>query len=1036
MGKSTMLEIRLFGSPQILLGGESVEGIRRKNRALVFYLAAHDDPILRDQILTLFWPDHERSASQPILRTMIHDLRKELAENFQADDRSLSIAPSALIDAHSFSTTLASSGLDAEQLTRALAFYKGDFLEGFSLADSPQLDDWAASERDRYRLMASRGFAELSRAREARRDYAAALESMRRALAFNEFQEELQRDVMRLLYLNGDRAGMIRQYEALRKLLDEELGVPPMPETRELYDALISDSYAAPVPVSSVPTTQPAPRASEAALPFIGREAEIEALKSQFGPGRLLLVEGEPGIGKTRLVSELIAAQLRTERSMLILQGAAYELEQGLPYQPITDALRGYLSRSDNAAWLPSSLAPIWLTELARLLPELLTQYPQIAPPAQPADEARLWEALLRFLQSLAERQRVWLFLDDLHWADASTIAWLGYAVRHATSPSLIFVSTTRPMDGASSLAKLRLALRREGRLAHVELSTLDHAAMGKMAAALSPGQREQLSGWLIENAEGNPFFLTELVRYARGIGLLSSDGQLDAELFSSQPVIPATIQNLIASRLLRLSEAARDVIHLAAVVGREFQFELLEQAASLPEAEALDAIEELQAAHLIRSIKNDSFVFDHSLTMQVALQDISSARQRSLHRRVAETLESLHHADLDAVAGLVARHYAEANLAERAAEYSFRAGQAAASLAAWVEALAFYEQALAHERDSARQAAIFIAIGTARFHTGEFLRATEDYRTAVRLAGQCKDWRQLETAHLTLNQPLLPQARFEEAIALAKELRESGPPELAICAEVAWSAALSVQSSHPTEAERHLREAERLLQEQPDYTGTISAAQIAYQLAAVIGQQGRSREAVALYQKAAGMVERGESRLDLLRNIMVYNNMAYHMNLIGDPAAENTVRKAVQMAQDRGSTSHLPYLYSTSGEIALTKGDVDAAEKFFRDGLELAKQIPVPERVAGMTANLGLAARQRGETGKARELLTEALGLAQQLGSHHLEVRIRIWLAPLLPPDEARGCLAPAHLVADKEGLQGLLDEIVGLEKGLQQAP
>ena len=397
--RSPSLEISLLGVPRLALDGRAVDGLRRKNRALVFYLAAHEEGITRDHLLAFFWPDHERAAAQPILRTMIHDLRGQLGEMFLASDQHVVLAGDAMVDVHALSTAINSSGSDMRQLAATLTLYKGDFLEGFSLADSPQFDDWAASERERYRLLAMRGFANLARLHEQVRDYPSALESVRRALAFNAYQEDLQRDLMRLLYLNGDRTGVIRQYEALRKLLDEEMGVPPMPETRKLYDAIINDNYVVSQPEVNAPIAAMRPESSEPALPFIGREEELARLRTQLDTGKLILLEGEAGIGKTRLAWELISSQTRHDPFALVLQGVAYELEQGLPYQPILDALRKLLGRADwKSLSAQLDLAPIWITELARLLPELLTQFPETPAPVQPADEARLWEALRSIL--------------------------------------------------------------------------------------------------------------------------------------------------------------------------------------------------------------------------------------------------------------------------------------------------------------------------------------------------------------------------------------------------------------------------------------------------------------------------------------------------------------------------------------------------------------------------------------------------------------------------------------------------------------
>jgi predicted ATPase len=679
------------------------------------------------------------------------------------------------------------------------------------------------------------------------------------------------------------------------------------------------------------------------------------------------------------------------------------------------------------------NLETIWLTELSRLLPELLTRFPKIPAPIPPADEPRLWEALLRLFRGLSRLGEVWLFLDDLHWADAATIAWLGYLIRHISSPSLNLLATSRPLEGQTDLIKLLQALTREDRLVQIQLSVLPESAMQKMAVVLSQKHNERLSSWLVKNAEGNPFFVTELVRYAQGIGLLKKDGALDMEMLDQSPAIPATIQNLIQSRLLKLSENARHILHISAIIGREFDFKLVRQASSFSESDALDAVEELQAANLINPLTEDKFTFDHSLTMEVSLNGMNETRRRFLHRQVADALESIYQDNLDPVSGLITHHFMEGNLPDRAKTYAFRAGRFTTNLAAWGEAVTFYKQALSLESDDMERARIFVAMGTAHFHKGDFALASKDHRSAIELAQASHNWSLLGDAHLGLNLSFIPQARFVEAVEAARELRESGPPELAICAEFIWGASLEVESAHPVEAERHLREAERLfLEGQGTFETKVTLAQIKYSLAGVFGQQGRIQETVEQFRVVLDMLERGNSTLDTLRNIMMYNNLGYYLHLLGDASAIDFVKKGIQLAQERGSLSHLPYLYSTSGEIALAAGDLDSAEEYFSEGLALAEQIPIPERIAGMTANLGLVAKERGEVDLARERLQTALKLIQPLGNFHLEARIRIWLAPMLSLEDAHACLSSARILAEESKLQSLLEEIGELEKDL----
>jgi DNA-binding SARP family transcriptional activator len=419
------LEIKLFGNPRLFLNGQLVANIRRKNRALIFYLAAHTLPLTRENLLTFFWPVHERAAAQQILRTMIHDLRKHLRGTFQSDSETLALAQGTSVDLNEFSAGIKAAAADPQMLITVLSLYQGDFLEGFSLADSPQFDDWAVVEREHYRLIAIRGFADLARFHGSNRNFQAGLDAIRRALAFNPLQEDLQQEFMRLLYLSGDRTGVIRQYDAFRKMLNDEMSVRPMPETRALYDAIITDTLLTPKPTQTLahltsrfritnyelhnyksPSEAPIPNSQypiTLSLPFTGREAELQAFKTYDTSGKLILLEGEPGIGKTRLALEIIAAHRDKNEPSLILRGVAYELEQGLPYQPLIEALRGLLAQPDwKSLPIQMTIAPVWLTEIVRLLPELLTQFPQITPPDQPADEARLWESLLQFFHALA----------------------------------------------------------------------------------------------------------------------------------------------------------------------------------------------------------------------------------------------------------------------------------------------------------------------------------------------------------------------------------------------------------------------------------------------------------------------------------------------------------------------------------------------------------------------------------------------------------------------------------------------------------
>ena len=1045
--------ISLLGSPRILLEGRPVTGLRRKNCALVYFIAAHHEAMTRDKLLAFFWPDYERPAAQQILRTMLHELRTQLGNQFLlVEEDRLSLAADVQLDVEKFTVALQSSEVGSAALTSALELYRGEFLDGFTLADAPAFDDWVVSERGYYRSQAIRGYSALRKMHEAAGNIPAALDAVTHALAIDPLLEELQRDSLRLHFLNGDRAGAIRQYEALRKLLDAELGVPPMPETRALYDAIISDAGPESQPPSKEPVRKSPPhlhsekpaQASQPLLPFTGRSGEVEALKALVSSQKFVLIEGPPGIGKTRLVNEFVALLQATTpqeiRPVLILRGVAHELEQGLPYQPVVDAIRGLISLHEWPQMRASlDLAPIWLAEITRFLPEIQAQIPGSLPVSQATDESHTWEGIHQFLKSLSRQYQVFLFLDDLHWADASTLGLVGYLARRALTTSILLIATTRPIEKYSNLSVMTKALIHEDHLTHLSLAPLSEADMGLIAKSLSPAQHDLLTRWLVNSAEGNPYFLTELVRHAYQMNILRKGGAVDKSALASTQMLPPTIQNLILSRLIRLSEAAHRVLEIAAVIGREFDFELIFHTLSnsevaLSEEAVLNALHELQAVVLIQPLRGDRFSFDHSLTMEVVLQDMGELRSRHLHRQVAQALEQKYSQQLEQISGIIAHHYIKAGSLDRAAPFAFRAGQYSAKLAAWVEAIAYYEQALSTEKDIRQRTTILIALGTARFHKGDFAQASTSFTFAIDLARPQNDLANLETAYMGLHLSFLPQYRFVEAIALGRELALSGPPELAICGYLMWASGLSVESAHPDEAEARLHQLEHLMEEHPEYSGPVSRAHVKYTLAAVVGQQGKSSLAVAYYQEALEMVRKDDSALDLLRQIMLYNNLAYHLNLLGDPAAVKYVNAGIHLAQERGSTSHMPNLLSTSGEIALSNDDLDEAERCFLEGLQLAEQIPLGERIAGLTANLGLVAHRRGLDDLARQRLGKGLELADHLGNRHLAVRIRCWLAPLLPPNEARLRLEEAHEIAEQSGFHLLSEEIAQIQQKISE--
>jgi tetratricopeptide (TPR) repeat protein len=765
------------------------------------------------------------------------------------------------------------------------------------------------------------------------------------------------------------------------------------------------------------------------ALPFTGRAAELQQLQ-RAEPRRLILIEGEAGIGKTRLVEEFIR-----ESKSLALIGGARELESSLPYQPIIEALRTLPATSCDT--LSSSISLIWREEISRIVPEI---FPGATPRGiTPADEPRLWESVNQLLIALAKTQPVTFFIDDLHWADQSTLALIGYLTRQTSAP-IRLVAATRAAAPRSALGVLIQSLTRENRLTRITPARLSSDDVVNVARHLSPQFAHPLADWLTRLSEGNPYILAELAREAREQKILQRDGVVNLDALS-QNLVPQTIYSLIAARLARLSDPARRVIDAAVAVGREFDFEIVARAAALSETAALDALDELRAATFIRPRADDLtgrlYIFDHTLSMEVAYREVGEMRHRLLHRRVAESLEAIHGDRIDSFAGLIASHFTEGNAPDRAALYALRAAQHAASLAAWKEAITFYEQALQAIHDTRKRAEIYLGLGNAQFTSGSAAQASESFRAALTAAQSLNDAAHESAARQMLGQALLLQGRYAEAIALAQ-------PSDSVESEMLWGIALSLEGADLIGADDHLQKAETLW---TDRAPRSTLAQIRFERGSVAAQQGDLSRAVELYRHALATAE--ESDEAWAQQILALNNIAYHLHLLSDEetrflgengflqqtdSASDYAERGLKLARERGALFQQTYLLSTSGEIALAQNDLDRAQKFFDEGLLMAEQFSIPERIAGLTANLGLVAAKRGETSVAIHRLSTALAQADSLHTNHLAAQIRIWLVPLLPRDEGRMRLNEARAIAEGGGRKKLLEEIEALEKNFRQ--
>src|SRR6185436_5471071 len=303
-------------------------------------------------------------------------------------------------------------------------------------------------------------------------------------------------------------------------------------------------------------------------------------------------------------------------------------------------------------------------------------------------------------------------------------------------------------------------------------------------------------------------------------------------------------------------------------------------------------------------------------------------------------------------------------------------------------EAAEFFEQALAIEPDDPQRYPINMELGEARFRANALAPASEAFRAA--LVAATPGTLEADQAHLALARSLFIQARFAEAIEHLRQVNEA-PPAIAAQREFTWGAALSVEGGDLTAASEHLHRAAAHLAQSSSPGDLPLLAQIKFELGSVAAQQGELQKAVVLYGEALEIAEEAPGETGVTQRILAYNNLGYHLHLLRDAerAASEHARRGLQLAQEKGVLTLQPYLLSTLGEIALAAKDLDLAERYFAEGLALAEQLSMPERLAGLTANLGLVARARGQNDLAIHQLSTALARADGLGTRHLAAQI-----------------------------------------------
>ena len=782
------LRFTLLGPPEVRHADQMLLFSTRKELALLIYLAVEERVHLRKTLSEQFWPESDAMHGRAALRVSLLHLRHLLGEDegnvphflITHDTLGLNFTSAVELDLHSFreawqlahtsGRTALTLSEDARRslltrLQQATGLPRGEFLEGFSLRDAPVFDDWVRLQREYWHLRTNEVFDRLSHLQFEAGELAPAIATVSRWLVLAPLQEDAYRRLMRLHFASGDRAAALRAYDTCRAILATGMQTEPTPETVTLANRIRA---VAPPRRKEVPT--PTLGLSPAALlesPLLGRTAEVSTLikvyhAAQSGQTQVVLLEGEVGIGKTRLASEFLAwAEIEGAD---VLQGQAFETGGQLPYRPMIEALRPRIER-ENAP--DDLLSDIWLAEIARLLPELGDRYPDL--PAPSGARTLLFEAVARLGQALAARAPLVLFIDDLQWADAASLDVLHYLARRfaeSQTPALLLLTLrmgereTRP-----ALAEWRTGLERALPLTRLQLGPLTGEDVLRLLQILSgaggkggrpPAALERFGQWLFAETEGQPFYLMETLKFLMEKGVLVSQPNEEGgwtidftAAMQHEMVVPGffppSVREVIVARLDRLTPHASALLVAGAVLEQGITFEYLCRVADLTEQDGLTALDEVLRSHLLQEVERNAagrermtdgrYVFAHTKIRAVVYTEAGEARRSVFHRRALEVLQ-----EATAPPAILAYHALAAGLAEPAFHWSLAAGDEAMRVAAVRDAITLYEQArhLMTERSHGRSLLamlpapviehLYSALGQAYELNAEWEKAREVY--------------------------------------------------------------------------------------------------------------------------------------------------------------------------------------------------------------------------------------------------------------------------------------------------------------------
>ncbi len=947
-----MLQLYTLGELQIELDGQPLRLPTQKARDLLAYLILHHDRALsRDLLAGTFWPDRPDPRARRALSQALWQIRSALgpaAERLAADKDAItfSLHPNDRLDVAEFEQKAQAASLS--DLGAAVALYRADFLEGC-------YEDWGLLERERLRELFLNVLERLIARHKQRGEYEKALVYAQRLVAADPLRESAHQELMRLYHLLGRDRAALEQYQGLCRILADEIGGEPMDGTVLLAQEIAARLREVEAPYLPMETRQALAFERPDLMPLVGREEERATLLTHLeaaigGRGGPVLVEGEAGVGKTRLLQEV--ARGAEWREAQVCWGRGRELAGLPPYGVLQEALRAALSPL-RAAQLAELVEGTWLREVSRLLPELAEWLPDLPPHVDVGPEqqrARLLEALARTVLALGHVAPHLLILEDLQRADEATLSALVHLGPRLAKSRVLIIGSYRGEEARETCAvwETLQALERGSGPPCLLLKRLNADQTGELVRrGLGLVDRAPLfEKRLHQETDGNPLFVLETLRALQDEGLLYRDeaGEWstrwdDTTVDYTELPLPAGVYQVINRRLARLGAGERAALNTAAVLGSDFGFTLLARAGDLDRETAMKMVGELLRRRFLVE-EPQTCRFSHDKIRQVAYAGMDEMKWRRLHCQAGYALEALHPERIEQLA----HHFDMGRVWDKAVVYNRRAGQRARDVYAGADAFDYYNRAIeAWERlrpnDETLGLSLYGERGRICQDTGRLDQAAVDFQTAYDLAERAGD--RAGQARILNDLSYLRYLRgdFDGMVAFAQQ-----------ALDVAKAAGLSSE---------------------------IAAA--LFNRATALRNTGHYRQAIELYERAAAIYEELDDRVRLADCL---NRLGGALIFTGAYAqARSAMQRALDICRQLDNVQGVSYALINLAAVYYYQGQLVPARDAAQEALEVARATGEPSTEWFALGNLGQSILEQGFPARAIPLFQRALQMAREVG-------------------------------------------------------